>query len=215
MHTGLEEVVNLGWKLAAMTEGWGGPALLASYEIERRPIAVRNVELATQILQRHRRHSRLARGHGRLEGQSGVAVDPRAHEAALLLRGLADLRAGRHACARGRSQAVRAVDPARHARAARLARGRALDARSVRRRLSCCCASAPSARRRARCSTPQPQRGVPLREVTIADPEIAALYERPLVLVRPDGHVAWRGDECPADAAAVVDRVRGARQRPR
>ena len=48
MHTGLEEAVNLGWKLAAMTEGWGGPALLASYEIERRPIAVRNVGLATR-----------------------------------------------------------------------------------------------------------------------------------------------------------------------
>ena len=39
MHTGLEEAFNLGWKLAAMAEGWGGPALLASYEIERRPIA--------------------------------------------------------------------------------------------------------------------------------------------------------------------------------
>lgn len=48
MHTGLEEAVNLGWKLAAMVEGWGGPALLPSYEIERRPIAVRNVGLATR-----------------------------------------------------------------------------------------------------------------------------------------------------------------------
>ena len=48
MHTGLEEAVNLGWKLAAMAEGWGGPALLASYETERRPIAARNVELATR-----------------------------------------------------------------------------------------------------------------------------------------------------------------------
>jgi 2-polyprenyl-6-methoxyphenol hydroxylase-like FAD-dependent oxidoreductase len=48
MHTGLEEVVNLGWKLAAMIEGWGGPALLASYGSERLPIARRNVELATR-----------------------------------------------------------------------------------------------------------------------------------------------------------------------
>src|SRR5262245_59503909 len=48
MHTGLEAAVNLGWKLAAMVEGWGGPALLSSYEAERRPIAVRNVELATR-----------------------------------------------------------------------------------------------------------------------------------------------------------------------
>jgi hypothetical protein len=35
-------------------------------------------------------------------------------------------------------------------------------------------------------------------------------YERRLVLVRPDGHVAWRGDASPADPLAVIDRVRGA-----
>jgi hypothetical protein len=29
------------------------------------------------------------------------------------------------------------------------------------------------------------------------------------VLVRPDGHVAWRGDKTPLDAATVIDRVRG------
>jgi hypothetical protein len=31
-----------------------------------------------------------------------------------------------------------------------------------------------------------------------------------LVLVRPDGHVAWRGDRLPENAAAMVDQVRGA-----
>jgi hypothetical protein len=51
---------------------------------------------------------------------------------------------------------------------------------------------------------------VPLREIAIADPAIAALYERKLVLVRPDGHVAWRGDALPADTAGLVERVRGA-----
>ena len=60
MHTGLEEAVNLGWKLAAMLEGWGGPALLASYEIERRPIAVRNVELATRSYNAIASHPRMA-----------------------------------------------------------------------------------------------------------------------------------------------------------
>jgi hypothetical protein len=30
------------------------------------------------------------------------------------------------------------------------------------------------------------------------------------VLVRPDGHVAWRGDDAPADPLAVIDLVRGA-----
>ena len=52
--------------------------------------------------------------------------------------------------------------------------------------------------------------GVPLEFVAIDEPEVAALYERRFVLVRPDGHVAWRSDIMPADPFAVIDRVRGA-----
>jgi hypothetical protein len=53
-------------------------------------------------------------------------------------------------------------------------------------------------------------RRVPLREIALPDPEIATLYERALVLVRPDGHVAWRGDALPDDPAGIVQRMRGA-----
>jgi 2-polyprenyl-6-methoxyphenol hydroxylase-like FAD-dependent oxidoreductase len=42
MNTGIGDAVDLGWKLAAVVNGWGGPALLESFEKERRPIAVRN-----------------------------------------------------------------------------------------------------------------------------------------------------------------------------
>ena len=38
--------VDLGWKLAATLQGWGGPRLLDSYEPERRPIGIRNVNEA-------------------------------------------------------------------------------------------------------------------------------------------------------------------------
>jgi 4-hydroxyisophthalate hydroxylase len=38
LNTGLEDAVNLGWKLTAALEGWGGEALLNSYTQERRPI---------------------------------------------------------------------------------------------------------------------------------------------------------------------------------
>jgi Aromatic-ring hydroxylase, C-terminal len=44
----------------------------------------------------------------------------------------------------------------------------------------------------------------------IEDPDAAALYERRLVLVRPDGHIAWRGDASPTDAVGLIDRARGA-----
>jgi aromatic ring hydroxylase-like protein len=53
-------------------------------------------------------------------------------------------------------------------------------------------------------------RGVPLDVVTLEAPEAAALYGRKLVLVRPDGHVAWRADAAPPDPASIIDRVRGA-----
>src|SRR5690606_2936548 len=46
--------------------------------------------------------------------------------------------------------------------------------------------------------------------VALDDSTIVDLYERRLVLVRPDGHVAWRGDALPRDTLGLVDRVRGA-----
>jgi len=52
-------------------------------------------------------------------------------------------------------------------------------------------------------------RGVPIKVETIDNREAAAIYETRLVLVRPDGHVAWRGNEAPDDAMAVIDRIRG------
>jgi 2-polyprenyl-6-methoxyphenol hydroxylase-like FAD-dependent oxidoreductase len=44
MNTGVGDAIDLSWKLAATLGGWGGPELLASYEQERRPIGLRNVK---------------------------------------------------------------------------------------------------------------------------------------------------------------------------
>jgi hypothetical protein len=52
-------------------------------------------------------------------------------------------------------------------------------------------------------------RQVPCHVERIRDEKIAALYEVALVLVRPDGHVAWRGDKVD-NATQIVETVRGA-----
>jgi 2-polyprenyl-6-methoxyphenol hydroxylase-like FAD-dependent oxidoreductase len=44
LNSGLEDVVNLGWKLAAVLQAWGGAGLLESYTPERRPIFVETGE---------------------------------------------------------------------------------------------------------------------------------------------------------------------------
>ena len=43
MNSGVGDAIDLGWKLEATLRGWGGPKLLASYELERRPVGERNV----------------------------------------------------------------------------------------------------------------------------------------------------------------------------
>ena len=52
--------------------------------------------------------------------------------------------------------------------------------------------------------------GLPLEVVDLDEPEVCKLYECRCTLVRPDGHVAWRGDDLPADPTEVIDRVCGA-----
>ena len=48
-NTAVEDAVNLGWKLAAVLRGWGAPALLGTYELERQPAARRNTAIARRL----------------------------------------------------------------------------------------------------------------------------------------------------------------------
>ena len=59
MNSGVGDAIDLSWKLAATLQGWGGPGLLASYEIERRQIGARNVD-ASRHASRGRRAWRSA-----------------------------------------------------------------------------------------------------------------------------------------------------------
>jgi 2-polyprenyl-6-methoxyphenol hydroxylase-like FAD-dependent oxidoreductase len=209
MHTGLEEAVNLGWKLAAMVEGWGGPALLASYEIERRPIAVRNVGLAT------RSYNAIAAIPGWREGMSDWKANPAwlsIPEHIKLQYGYDGspvcVPDGTSPAPMDPAQFVASTRPGTRAPHAWLDGERStLDLFGdgfVLLRLG---ANPPDATRLLAAAKAQ---GVPMRAITLADPDVATLYETSLVLVRPDGHVAWRGNESPADATDIVNRIRGA-----
>jgi hypothetical protein len=46
--------------------------------------------------------------------------------------------------------------------------------------------------------------GVPLTVLDIEGPEALELYQRKLTLIRPDQHIAWRGDELPHDVDALI-----------
>ena len=47
-NTGIGDAANLGWKLAAVLQGWAPPALLDTYETERRPVAADTIVIAGQ-----------------------------------------------------------------------------------------------------------------------------------------------------------------------
>ena len=54
------------------------------------------------------------------------------------------------------------------------------------------------------------KRGVSLKVIDVPGDEPRDAYERDLVLVRSDQHVAWRGNALPPDSLALIDKVRGA-----
>jgi hypothetical protein len=52
-------------------------------------------------------------------------------------------------------------------------------------------------------------RGIPFKVLRMALPEGRELYDRDLALIRPDQHVAWRGNRLPDDCDALLAHVTG------
>ena len=223
LNTGLGDAVDLGWKLSAVLAGWGGARLLESYELERRPVGLRNIGHADASHNSERQqptHPEIAMDTAagtaarRQMGEDLVRIQTRR----VLTDGLAlgyQYALSPIVCGDGAppppSSTVEyhpTTVPGSRAPHAWLADGRStLDLFGNGFTLLRLGAGAPQPSAMERTFA---ERGVPLSTISIADPAIAALYERPLVLVRPDGHVAWRGDKEPGNPLAVVDRVRGA-----
>jgi 2-polyprenyl-6-methoxyphenol hydroxylase-like FAD-dependent oxidoreductase len=222
LNTGLGDAVDLGWKLHATLAGWGGSRLLDSYEIERRPVGVRNVDHADVSHANDRETDSYPEiadntpAGERIRRELGEAI-VRAQTKKFITDGLA--LGYRYdpspICwaeeALGPPHTVTEYHPTAftgsRAPHAWLGEGRSTIDLFGRGFTLLRFGTAPDV-------SPIEQafieRGVPLNVQTIHDPQIAALYERSLVLVRPDGHVAWRADKVPQEPLALVDRIRGA-----
>ncbi len=223
MNTGVGDAVGLGWALAAILQGWGTEGLLAAYEAERRPVAARNreasgrhflVRMAIKTAYRKVIHSegwagefsrrRLAReilDLGNLENEAdGIEFGYRYDTSPVIWResGIAPI------------QTMDAYTPSTWPGARPpslfLKDGRAIfdlfgAGFTLLRFADIDVAPIVAA---------AADLGVPLDVVDLRDSHARHLYQRDLVLIRPDQHVAWRANTVPSDAGDVIDRVRGA-----
>lgn len=218
MNTGIGDAFDLGWKLAATIQGWGGPGLLESYELERKPIAVRNsilsasnsdridmvmsetpedvdeappsvrAELAWKIRHLSRQFNSAGVHLGYRYVYSPIIVEdgtpePPDDAAQVSQSSWPGCRAPHVWLSDGRSTLDLIGDGFT---LLRFGAAQAGDARLLE----------------AAGQTPVQLKDVP-------DEAARALYQRRLVLVRPDGHVCWRGDEAPDDCRAVWSQVTG------
>lgn len=227
MNTGIQDSVDLAWKLEACIKGWGGENLLASYELERKPVGLRNVAEATGNLERMLSPRVKSVPPGMFdEGPAGDRARKAFGDAYTEMMRREWFSNGIHLGymyegspvivpdgtpqppdeVSGYTQTARPGSRAPHVW---LSKGKStldLFGRGfVLLRLG---ANPPAADNLA---TAAVARNVPLEIVDIVHVRAEAAYERRLVLVRPDGQVCWRGDGDPKDALRVIDTVRGAR----
>lgn len=225
MNTGAADAVDLGWKLAGTLQGWGGPGLLDSYELERRPVGARNVAASGQKARERRvwrdawepaitensEHGREVRHRVAELADSeqlkmvGVELGYRYVDSPLLVPNPDD------AADPGDQQRYEYVPSA--SPGARLPHVWCDDGTAMHDHLGWGyslivlgeCPGAGVDRFRAAFAEAR----VPFAAINVQASAARDVYGADLVLVRPDLHVVWRGDQLPDDAAAIVARVAG------
>jgi hypothetical protein len=224
MNAGIADASDLSWQIAAVLKGWASPALLDAYEAERRPITEQVSRFAMGLALESMAQRRAAPPEIEMPGPIGDAARAR------LGKELYDCHVQQYCCGGLNfgyfypGSPIVAYDGETHppytlymftpssvpgCRAPHvwLRDGRSLydvlgpEYTLLRFDPSVCVSGMLEAAAR---------RGVPVTLLDLAEPEGRALYARNLVLVRPDQHVAWRGDSEPADPLGLIDRIRGA-----
>jgi 2-polyprenyl-6-methoxyphenol hydroxylase-like FAD-dependent oxidoreductase len=221
MNTGLQDAFDLGWKLAAVLQGWGGANLLESYDIERRPASARANEVSLSNyrrlignVKRKEIHDATPEGEAARREVGAILVEENrkswqpvgVHLGYIYNASPIVVPDG---TARPEDDTVGYVPttfPGARAPHAWLTPDvSTLDLFGKGFALLAFADDSTAAFENAAKAV-----GLPLTVHRIASPEVEVIYGRRFVLVRPDGHVAWRGDRLPDDAAAVIDTVRGA-----
>ncbi|HXD84205.1 MAG TPA: FAD-dependent oxidoreductase [Rudaea sp.] len=224
MNTGVDDASNLAWKLAAMLQGWGGEALLASYETERMPIAARNTDAARKLA--------VSIGDTDIQPaieESSPAGDAARQAARTMLSTFAEQFASIGVQLGARYDGSPLLDSDAPAPADSLVTytptsapgGRAphlwLDDRrgygsSLYDRLGMgftLLRLGPHAAAGAEIISAAQQRHLPLTVLDIPDAGARDLYACDLALIRPDQYVAWRGNRAPATADRLLARLTG------
>lgn len=207
MNTGVQDVHNLAWKLAAVLHGHAGEALLDTYEAERRPTAARNVAWSLDNWTSLRaRKTWPSPGNPNTEAIDLGAV----YKSAAVVQdqmqdvedGLERVPSGRPG---GRAPHLWLNGPA----------GPQSTLDLFDRRFTLL--TAPAGRAWAKpAAAPTRAPGVPFEVVTITSPRWADAYgvaSDGAVLVRPDGHVGWRGRCCSRDSLAGLPAALGDRRK--
>ena len=212
LNTGIGDAADLMWKLAAVSAGWGGPELLASYDAERRPVGVRN-RTASTIAARGHASWRTAYDSG-LRGRELVELidceQRKSHE----LRGVelgyrydaSPIVVGDEgACEPDLAVYEPTTDPGVRLPHVWLDDGTALhdrigDGFTVVRLGDVEVDPLVGALQ---------ARHVRVDVLDIPDARVRAIYDADILLVRPDLHVAWRGNQTPRDAEHIAAIVTG------
>ncbi len=216
MNTGLGDAVNLGWKIAATIQGWGGATLPASYELERRPIGERNrdacVENAMVILQyrdvvdsqlfdddtdagqAHRHHVAQFLATNNAENLSlGIELDVRYDNSPVVVPD------GSTGPPSDRRTFVPTVRPGH--RAPNIVLGDQDTLFDQFGRGFTLVDALDDNSQSSRLLSEAAHTGLPIRHLVLTDPDLASLYQHRLVPIRPDLHIAWSGTGMHAAAA--------------